>query len=212
MIAWPAKDPAEELDFSWTVPLDTGDSIATFTATKASGTVTKESQSNSTTIGTVWISGGTANEKAYFTLEAVTLGGRTFRESAILPIIDRAAELLGTFRMRYPAFASIDDGKISYWLADAGLVIGSNWPSDWILPAKACWTAHKLAESGALSGAVPAGLTSFKSGTFSATVSDSIAGLTGLDATVYGREFLAMRRSLFSGPIMSWNSPERSSV
>lgn len=207
MIIWPAKDPADVLDFSWTVPLDTGDAIDTFTATKTSGDVVLDSQSTVGAAGIVWISGGTADEKAYFNLVAVTDLGRTFREVGLLPVIDRASELIGEFRQRCPAFSAIDDGQVGFWLADAGAVVGTNWPSDVILPAKALYAAHMMASAGVLPGAIPAGVTSFKSGTFSATVSDSIASLTGLKATSYGREFLLMRKRYFAGPISAWESP-----
>ena len=69
------------------------------------------------------------------------------------------------------------------------------------------YAAHRLAELGIGGGAVPQGVTSFKSGTFSATVSDAVAGLTGFDATVYGREFVALRRAAFAGPRMAWTPP-----
>lgn len=207
MIVWPAKDPAEELDFSWTVPLDAGDTITSFTATKTSGSVTLESQSNVGAVGTVWISGGTADEKAYFNLIAVTDEGRTFREVGLLPVIDRASELIGEFRQRCPAFSAIDDGQVSYWLADAGGAVTTAWPSSAILPAKALYAAHMMAAAGVLTTAMPAGVTSFKSGTFSATISDSIASLKGLQSTIYGREFLSLRRRYFSGPRTAWTPP-----
>lgn len=209
MIVWPAKDPAEELDFSWTVPLDTGDTIATFTADKTSGSVVKGTVDTNTadTVGIVWISSGTADEKAYFSLTAVTTAGRTFREVAMLPIIDRAAELIGEFRTRCPQFVSIDDGQVSYWLSEAGSVVDSGWPADVRLRAKALYAAHMMASSGVLTSAIPQGLTSFKSGTFAATVSDSVASLTGLQSTVHGREFLTLRRRYFAGPRLSWTPP-----
>lgn len=207
MIVWPAKDPAEVLDYSWAVPLDAGDTIDTFTATRTAGTVTKASESNSTTIGTIWTSGGAADELAYFSLTAVTDGGRTFREVAILPVVDRAAELLATFRLAYPAFITVDDGKIGYWLAKAGAVVDASWPTAISPDARAAWAAHQLYMAGDLAGAIPAGLTSFKSGTFSANVDAGIASRVGLDASPYGREFMAMRRRSFAGPRMSWTPP-----
>lgn len=207
MIVWPAKDPVDVLDFSWTVPLDSGDTIDTFTPTKTSGDPTLGASSNTTTVGTVWLSGGTADEIAYFSLIAVTDFGRTFRETAILPIIDRASAMLAGFRLRYPAFDLVDDGRIGYWIAQAAGSVGTEWDADQRDAGKFAWSAHKLVESGALASAVPAGLTSFKSGTFAATVSDKMAGLTGFDATVYGREYLTMRKRLFMGPVMAWDAP-----
>lgn len=207
MKIWPAKDPAEVLDYTWTVPLDTGDTIASATATVTSGTAVKDSQSNTDSILTLWLSGGAADELNYVSLTATTNGGRTHREAGVLPVIDRAAETLALFRMRYPAFVAIDDGLIGYWLTDAGALVGDSWAEASRVPARIAYAAHKLVETGALSGAVPAGLTSFKSGTFSATVSNETASLTGLDATLYGREFLKLRRATFAGPRLAWTPP-----
>lgn len=207
MIVWTAKDPAEIADYTWTPDLDAGDTIATFTASVTSGTVVIDSSTRTTTTGTVWLSGGADKELALLNLTVTTAGGRTFREGAVLPVFNRAAELLALFRLRYPAFASVSDGLISYRLYDALTEVDDNWPATQRTNARLAWSAHKLAEAGSLGGAVPQGVTSFKSGTFSATVSDSVAGLTGMDATVYGREFVALRRVAFAGPRMAWTPP-----
>lgn len=204
MIVWPAKDPLEVLDYTWPVPVDDGDSVATITVSRVGGSATLDSQTLTGGSIRCWISGGAADELSYFALTAVTVGGRTFRETAVLPVIDRAAELLATFRLRYPAFSSVEDGPISYWLVSAATVVGDKWPEAVRAPAKAAYAAHRMAEAGQGKGAVPAGVTSFKSGTFSATVADGIASLTGLDATVYGREFVALRRTAFAGPRLAW--------
>ena len=207
MIVWTAKDPAEIADYTWTPDLDPGDTIATFTASVTSGAVEIDSTEDTDTTGTLWLSGGADKELAMFSLTVTTAGGRTFREGAVLPIFDRATELLALFRLRYPAFAAVSDGLISYRLFDALTEVGDNWPDAQRTNARLAWSAHKLAEAGSLGGAVPQGVTSFKSGTFSATVSDSVAGLTGMDATVYGREFVALRRAAFAGPRMAWAPP-----
>lgn len=212
MIVWPAKDPAEVLDFTWTVPLDGADTIASFTATVATGTVVKQSASNSTTQVTVWLSGGTNAETATINLTAVTAGGRTFRELAVLPVFDRASTMLALFRLRYPAFSTVADGQIGYWLADALTQVGDEWAEANRDAAKFAWAAHRMAEGGMLTGAIPAGVTSFKSGAFSATIADVVAGLTGLSGTIYGREFLALRRASFGGPLLSWSPPARVDV
>lgn len=207
MIAWPAKDPAEELDFTWVVPLDASDTIASFTASVLSGTIVKGADSNTTTRVTVWFTGGAADELAMVNLTATTTGGRTFRETAVLPVIDRAAQILAAFRLRYPKFAAVDDGQISYWLADAGPLVTS-WATDSQDAARLAWAAHNLAAGGALSAGVDlTGLTSFKSGTFSATVSDTVAAQQGLESTPYGREFIALRRASFAGPRLAWQPP-----
>lgn len=207
MLTWTAKDPTEVLDYQWVPALDAGDTIASYTVAVSSGTVAIDDDSNTTTAVTVWTSGGTTGEIAYFTFTATTAGGRTFRESVVLPVFDRATETLATFRLRYPAFASIDDGVISYRLAESLGVVGTEWPEDARIIARTAYAAHKMAEAGTLASAIPQGVTSFKSGTFSASISDATANLTGLNATIYGREFVAMRRSAFAGPRLSWTPP-----
>jgi hypothetical protein len=199
MIAWPAKDPADELDFNWIVPLDAGDSITTFTASVSSGTATiVGSPSFSGAIATVFLSGGTADATTFLTLTAVTAAGRTFRETAVLPVIDRASAVLAAFRLRYAAFAAVDDGQISYWLAEGGLVV-SAWRAEDQEAGRLAFAAHRMAEQG-LGGVVAQGVTAFKSGTFSASITDAQARRTGLHATVYGRDFLQLARRNFAGP------------
>ena len=207
MIVWTAKDPAEIADYTWTPDLDAGDTIASFSASVTTGTVSIDSTDDTDATGTVWLSGGADKELVLFSLTVTTAGGRTFREGAVLPVFNRAAELLALFRLRYPAFASVSDGLISYRLYDALTEVDDNWPAPQRTNARLAWSAHKLAEAGSIGGAVPQGVTSFKSGTFSATVSDAVAGLTGFDATVYGREFVALRRVAFAGPRMAWTPP-----
>lgn len=106
-------------------------------------------------------------------------------------------------KMRYPAFASVGDGTVTYWLGEAAEQCAT-WPDSIRSRAEMAYAAHRMAETGQGKGAVPAGVTSFKSGAFSATVADGIASLTGLDATVYGREFAALRRTAFAGPRLAW--------
>ncbi len=206
MIVWPAKDPAEVLDFSWTVPLDPDDFIGTFTASLSSGSVALGIQDQTETVGIVWISGGAADELAYVNLRAVTDAGRTFRDVAVLPLIDRASAVLADFRLRYPAFVSIADGPIGFWLAKAGAEVGDTWPEDVRTEAKGAWAAHKLMESGVLQS-MPSGVTSFKSADFSASFSDAVAGRTGYDSTIYGREFKRLQRRCFGGPRLAWTPP-----
>ena len=115
------------------------------------------------------------------------------------------APTLADFRTRYPAFATVADATVSAWLADGDAATGA-WPDDPRPRAVMLFAAHNLALQG-FGGAIPAGVTSFKSGTFSATVSDGMASRTGLSATSYGRDYLALARSNFAGPMPSWNPP-----
>lgn len=115
------------------------------------------------------------------------------------------APTLSDFRTRYPAFSESADATVQVWL-DEGDAETSNF-SDLTRPrAVMAYAAHRLAESGA-GGGTPQGVTSFKSGTFSASVSDAQASRTGFHATQYGREFLALARRNFAGPRLAW-TPE----
>ena len=113
--------------------------------------------------------------------------------------------------LRYPAFSAVAEASIDYWLTEAAKDCAL-FPDDMRARAEEAYAAHKMVETGALASAIPQGLTQFKSGTFSANVSESIASLTGFEATVYGREFIAMRRAAFSGPFMAWTPPESSNA
>lgn len=204
MIAWPAKDPAEKLDFSWIVPLDAGDTIETFTATVAAGTIDIVGTPGfEGATATTFIESGAADEIAQLTLTAVTTGGRTFREAAVLPIIDRASAVLAAFRLRYPAFVTVTDGQASYWLAEGGAQVVA-WADADKQAGRLAYAAHKLAGQ---TGEAPEGVTGFKSGTFSAQLSEQAANRTGFHATVYGREFLTLARRQFAGPRLAHTPP-----
>lgn len=114
-------------------------------------------------------------------------------------------------KTRYPAFAGVEDATVTYWIADAGRVVDESWPETSFGPAMMAHAAHMMVEVGALAGQglIPAGVTSFKSGTFSATVSDRQANAEGYATTSYGRQFLAMRQAAFAGPRLAWEPPAR---
>lgn len=108
-------------------------------------------------------------------------------------------------RLRYPAFASVRDSIISYWLTDAERIVTADWDEAERDPATMALAAHNMAMAGALqveAGQIPAGVTSFRSGSFSVTVSDAQASATGYEATIYGREFAAMLRRNCGGPVL----------
>lgn len=109
-------------------------------------------------------------------------------------------------KARYPAFATVLNATIDVWLAEAATDCAA-FPDSTRARAEMALAAHNMASLGIVSGAVPAGVTSFKSGTFSATVSDGAASRTGLYATIYGREYLGYRRTAFAGPRLAWTPP-----
>jgi hypothetical protein len=87
MLVWPFKDPDEILDYQvlWSRRLD-GDTIATSVFFVDTGTVVVDSYSNTTTVATVWLSGGTLNESCIVTNRITTAGGRTMDQSTRIRI------------------------------------------------------------------------------------------------------------------------------
>lgn len=111
---------------------------------------------------------------------------------------------LSDFRTRYPAFAAVADGTVTYWL-DEGIAEVAAWNEADQPRGALAYAAHKLAEQGMGTAAgAPQGVTSFKSGTFDASISDQAANRTGFKATIYGREFLELARRSFGGPRLAW--------
>jgi hypothetical protein len=118
---------------------------------------------------------------------------------------------IATLRLRYPAFAAVADETIAYWLTDAARVVTADWGVD-EEPGLLALAAHSMAINGALAGAggvsLPAGVTSFRSGSFSATVSDAVIAAQakgGYASTVYGQEFAVMLRRNVGGPqLVGW--------
>lgn len=116
------------------------------------------------------------------------------------------APTLSEFRALYPAFDTVADATVQAWL-DKGETETSAWPDADRDDGIMLFAAHKLTTQGLGRQAIPAGVTSFKSGTFSATVSDGIASKTGFSATSYGRDYLALARRHFGGPRLAWTPP-----
>lgn len=83
------KDPDAVLDYSvdWSAWLDT-DTIATSAWTAATG-ITVDSDTNSTTIATVWLSGGTAGRNYAVTNRITTAAGRTDDRTIIIKVRER---------------------------------------------------------------------------------------------------------------------------
>ena len=86
------KDPSSVLDFTfdwgtlgW---LATGETITTSTMTVSYGII-KDSQSNTTTTATAWISGGTAGYAYTLTNRIVTSAGRTDERSMTIKVVNR---------------------------------------------------------------------------------------------------------------------------
>lgn len=111
------------------------------------------------------------------------------------------------FTAKYPAFSTLEEAAYVMWAADAELEITDRY-GDWQQKATELLTAHFLASNG-IGGAagsamlLSTGATSFKSGTFSATISDTVVAARakgGLGSTSYGIELQRINRRLFGGP------------
>lgn len=216
MLIFPNKDPDEVLDYriDWTARLGT-DAIATsvWTLTEAAG-LTIDSETETTTATTVWLSGGTAGEVGVLLNRITTTGGRTLEETAALTII--GAEFPATpgytlptstyIRTAFPGFASVDDSLISFWISRAARSVDTSWAEGDYTHAIALLAAHLMTGSGLGAGAEiegyrAAGVTKLKSGTLDVTFADGAgASASAYDSTAFGRQFYALLRANKGGP------------
>lgn len=82
------KAPGDVIDvaFDWSAALDSGDTITgTPTWTVGAG-LTKDSQSNTTTSATAFLSGGTADASYLVLCKVVTTGGRTIERGCTVQV------------------------------------------------------------------------------------------------------------------------------
>ena len=88
---WPTKDPDDVLDyaFDWSKWLD-GDTIgaSSFDLVVPAGLVI-DSQSNTASVSTVWLSGGIDGQQGQVRCRIVTAGGRTRDATATINIAER---------------------------------------------------------------------------------------------------------------------------
>lgn len=84
------KDVDAVLDygFDWSDWLATGETISTSTWTVESG-ITKDSDSKTSTITSIWLSGGTAGERYRISNLIVTSASRTDERSFIVVVAER---------------------------------------------------------------------------------------------------------------------------
>lgn len=114
---------------------------------------------------------------------------------------------LATFKAQFPAFSTLTEDPYAAWATKAEGRVGESY-GDEQQDATELLTAHLLAINGvglaAGTGTLAAtGATSFKSGTFSATLSDAVVAQRakgGYQATVWGQQFAEIQRRLFGGP------------
>lgn len=121
------------------------------------------------------------------------------------------APTLSEFRTRYPAFDAVADATVQAYL-DEGDAETASWPDADRSRAVMLYTAHHLSSQGLGTGALVAGVTSFRSGSFSATLSDAAASRIGFRSTGYGRDWLALARRNFAGARLAWTPPAPTDV
>lgn len=209
MLIWPAKDPDEIVDYTWSPSLDGADTIATFAATLISGDVSIDSTSNTDTIGMVWLSGGTVDSQ--LRLVVTTAGGRTLEETIGLEIRASGSTFAARFKAIFPAFSAASQEAIDFWSAQALLVTS---------PIEACLgerfelatmlvTAHYLTEQGLGTGAESemaaqgmGGFKRIKSGTIDLERADGskTAGMGSWATTSYGVRVYPMLKACLTGP------------
>lgn len=109
-------------------------------------------------------------------------------------------------KTRYPAFADVDSSVINYWLDDAQLTVTESWIEADYARSIIALAAHNMARQG-LAGAESvggmAGVTNFRSGSFSASFSDAAVSAQvkgGYASTPYGLEFQTYLRRNRGGP------------
>jgi len=114
---------------------------------------------------------------------------------------------LDQFKAQFLAFSTLTEEPYAAWATKAERRVGESY-GDEQQDATELLTAHLLAINGiglaAGTGTLAAtGATSFKSGTFSATLSDSVVAQRakgGYASTTWGQQFQEIQRRLFGGP------------
>jgi len=220
MAVWAAKDPQAVADYTYTIPLDTGDSVASYTLQRLTGTVAIDSDSIAGADVTAWLSGGVDGETDVFRIAWITVGGREDDDVITLLVSSHEYEALALtgyakpsaqhLKQRYPAFSSVDAGTVHYWLTDAERSVDTSWTETDYAPALMALAAHNMAISGlgtdpvALAGVAP-GVTRLQSASMSVSLTEAAANALvtgGFAATRYGQEYDMLLRRNRGGPIV----------
>ncbi len=119
-------------------------------------------------------------------------------------------------KARYPAFADVDDATVDVHIADAAAQgVDTTWSEGAYAPAVCAYAAHRMAllnigDHGEVAGFKRQGLTSIRSGGFSASFGDRAAARAaagGLDATPYGQAYKVLLRQEKGGPRVVGGGP-----
>lgn len=220
MPSWPAKDPHAVKDYSYAVPLDEGDSVTAMTFEKLSGDTVIDSDNSATSPATLvaTLSGGTDGETSVFRVYWETAGGR--KDDAVitqLALANESGEVTGytvprpaDLIARFPAFAAVTTTTIAYWITDAQATVATDWIEADYRPAIVELAAHNMARQGLGTGGVGtgdmAGVTSFRSASFSVQFSESAVKASaagGYASTAYGQDFAVRLRRNRGGPFLA---------
>jgi hypothetical protein len=120
-LTWTAKAPAEVVERRWTVPVPSGDSLASYTLSPTGITIDSDEADGADVV--VTLSAGTDGATAIITATALTTGGLTLVETIYLPITAKTNAFSATaqdvvaFALRKvvgigetPEAAELDDG------------------------------------------------------------------------------------------------------
>ena len=114
-----------------------------------------------------------------------------------------------TLKLRYPAFAAVDDAVVEYWLTDARLIVTDAWADVDRANAEMALAAHNMAlngygtAGGAVGDLAAMGVESFKSASMSVSFNAAAvqrSGDGGYSSTRYGVAFLPYLRRNVGGP------------
>ena len=220
MSVWPSKDPQSVVDYQYTIPLDDGDTVTSYSLTKLTGTVNIDSDSRAGAVVTAWLSGGVDEETSVFRIAWSTTAGRddddvitlfvSSHEYEALLLTGYAKPLPPHLKARYPAFSAVDSGTVQYWLTDAERFVDTSWSEGDYAAGLMSLAAHNMALAGlgtdnaSLAG-VPAGITAMKSGALSLNFTEASADARAsgsFAATRYGQEYQRLLRINRGGPMV----------
>lgn len=114
-----------------------------------------------------------------------------------------------TLKLRFPAFASVADETVEYWLTDARLIVKDTWIEDDRAPAEMSLAAHNMAmgglgtAGGAVGDLASMGVTDFKSASMAVSFDAETvrrSGGGGYGSTRYGAQFLTYLQRNRGGP------------
>jgi hypothetical protein len=110
-------------------------------------------------------------------------------------------------QQRYPAFAEVDDGTITYWIEDARRFVSTRWVESDYAPGLMALAAHNMALAGLgadaeAAASLPAGVTRMKSGSLELGFTDRAANArfdSVYGSTRYGQEYRMLLRRNMAG-------------